>query len=70
MICKVYIIAGSASVPQSLPPRRNFTLYQLPWALRAEMFPEMTAEEREALKRKHGTLHAILEAEEVVADRA
>jgi type I restriction enzyme R subunit len=36
----------------------------------AEMFPEMSAEEREALKRKHGTLHAILEAEEVVADKA
>lgn len=36
----------------------------------AEMFPEMTAEEREALKRKHGTLHAILEAEEVIADKA
>lgn len=36
----------------------------------AEMFPEMTAEEREALKRKFGTLHAILEAEEVIADKA
>ncbi len=36
----------------------------------AEMFPEMTAEEREALKRKYGTLHAILEAEEVVGDKA
>jgi type I restriction enzyme R subunit len=36
----------------------------------SEMFPEMTAEEREALKRKHGTLHAILEAEEVIADKA
>lgn len=36
----------------------------------AEMFPEMTAEEREALKRKHGTLYAILEAEEVVRDKA
>jgi len=36
----------------------------------AEMFPEMTAEEREALKRKHGTLYAILEAEEVIADKA
>ncbi|MEZ4310015.1 MAG: type I restriction endonuclease subunit R [Polyangiaceae bacterium] len=36
----------------------------------AEMFPEMTAEEREALKRKHGTLHAILEAEEVIRDKA
>jgi type I restriction enzyme R subunit len=36
----------------------------------AEMFPEMTTEEREALKRKHGTLHAILEAEEVIADKA
>ena len=36
----------------------------------AEMFPEMTAEEREALKRKYGTLHAILEAEEVIRDKA
>ncbi len=36
----------------------------------AEMFPEMTAEERDALKRKHGTLYAILEAEEVIADKA
>jgi type I restriction enzyme R subunit len=36
----------------------------------AEMFPELTAEEREALKRKHGTLNAILEAEEVVGEKA
>ncbi len=36
----------------------------------AEMFPDLTAEEREALKRKHGTLHAILEAEEVIRDKA
>ncbi len=36
----------------------------------AEMFPEMTAEEREALKRKYGTLHAILESKEVIADKA
>jgi type I restriction enzyme R subunit len=36
----------------------------------AEMFPEMTTDEREALKRKYGTLHAILEAEEVIADKA
>jgi type I restriction enzyme R subunit len=36
----------------------------------AEMFPEMTLEGREALKRKHGTLYAILEAEEVIAEKA
>jgi len=36
----------------------------------AEMFPELTAEEREALQRKYGTLHAILEAEEVIQDKA
>jgi type I restriction enzyme R subunit len=36
----------------------------------AAMFPEMTSEEREALKRKHGTLNAILEAEEVVGEKA
>ncbi|MBN9164553.1 MAG: restriction endonuclease subunit R [Myxococcales bacterium 68-20] len=36
----------------------------------AEMFPELTAEQREALKRKYGTLLAILEAEEVVRDKA
>ena len=36
----------------------------------AAMFPELTTEEREALKRKYGTLHAILEAEEVVRDKA
>jgi type I restriction enzyme R subunit len=36
----------------------------------AEMFPEMSAEEREALKRRYGTLHAILEADEVVRDKA
>ncbi|MFP2904761.1 type I restriction endonuclease subunit R [Pyxidicoccus sp. 3LFB2] len=36
----------------------------------AEMFPDLTVEEREALKRKHGTLHAILEAEEVIRDKA
>ena len=36
----------------------------------AEMFPEMTAEQREALKRKHGTLHAILESKEVIDDKA
>ncbi len=36
----------------------------------AEMFPELTAEGREALKRKYGTLHAILEADEVVRDKA
>lgn len=36
----------------------------------AEMFPEMSAEQREALKRKYGTLYAILESKEVVADKA
>lgn len=35
----------------------------------AEMFPELTSEEREALKRKHGTLHAVLEAEEAARRR-
>jgi type I restriction enzyme R subunit len=36
----------------------------------AEMFPEMSAEQRDALKRKYGTLYAILEAEDVIADKA
>ncbi len=33
------------------------------------MFPELSAEEREALKRKYGTLAAILEAEDVIGRR-
>jgi type I restriction enzyme, R subunit len=36
----------------------------------ADLFPSMTAEEREALKRKYGTLGAILEAPELVAAKA
>lgn len=36
----------------------------------AAMFPEMSAEEREALKRKYGTLGAILEAPELVQAKA
>lgn len=31
---------------------------------------EMTSEEREALKRKYGTMNAILEADEVVGEKA
>ncbi len=36
----------------------------------ADLFPNMTADEREALKRKYGTLGAILEAPELVAAKA
>jgi type I restriction enzyme R subunit len=36
----------------------------------AAMFPDLTVEQREALKRKYGTLNAVLEAEEVVRDKA
>jgi type I restriction enzyme, R subunit len=36
----------------------------------AEMFPHFSDDEREALKRKHGTLAAILEADEVVHDKS
>jgi len=36
----------------------------------AALFPELSAEQREALKRKYGTLNAVLEAEEVVHDKA
>ena len=34
------------------------------------MLPDLTDEQREALKRKYGSLSTILEAEEVVADKA
>jgi type I restriction enzyme R subunit len=36
----------------------------------ADLCPHLSAEEREALKRKHGTLAAILEAPEIIADKA
>jgi type I restriction enzyme R subunit len=36
----------------------------------ADLFPDMTVEEREALKRKYGTLGAILEAPELVGAKA
>jgi type I restriction enzyme R subunit len=36
----------------------------------ADLFPDMTGEEREALKRKYGTLGAILEAPELVGAKA
>lgn len=36
----------------------------------ADLFPEFTAEQRDALQRRYGTLAAILEANEVLADKA
>ncbi len=36
----------------------------------ATLLPDMTVEERDALKRKYGTLNTILEAEEVIGDKA